>query len=366
NPVDVSFENIGPKINSEYPDYYPYITEDESTLVFTSRRKKSGTTVEFDGYFNSDIFMVQKFNSEYPKVKNSGSLVNTNYDEQVVGLSRDGVQMMVYIDHVDEYGDIYQSNWMTSKYNSIQKLGVNVNSDELETSASFSEDGNTLFFASRRPGGHGGLDIWMSRKLPDGSWGKSQNLGPEVNTPYDEDFPFLGQDDKLFFSSNGHPGMGGFDLNVCVWNAETNKWGEAMNIGFPINTPEDNRTISFNSNGSHAYVSMHRKDGYGDLDIYRVVFNESNYKPALMEFEVFEHNTEIKIVCDLVILDEFDNIYGIYRPNQSSGKYIIPMIPGNYNISIEADGYQEYYDQFIVLDSEVDGKNHKKKLFITK
>jgi len=366
NPVNVEFQNLGPKVNSEYPDYYPYITEDESSLVFTSRRKKAGTMVEFDGYYNSDIFMVQKFNSDYPKLKNTGTTINTNLDEQVVGLSRDGLEMMVYIDHVDEYGDIYLSNWESTKYNPIKKLGINVNSEELETSASFSDDGNTLFFASRRPGGYGGLDLYMSRKLPNGSWGKSQNLGPTVNTAGDEDFPFLAQDDKLFFSSNGHPGMGGYDLNVTVWNTEANSWGDVVNLGFPINTPEDNRTISFNKNGSHAYVSMYRNDGLGDLDIYRVVFHEKKYKPAMMEFSVLESGTEIPVESDIVVLDEQDNIYGIYRPKRNTGKYMIPLVPGSYNISIEADGYQEFYEELIVIDAEVDGKTHLKKLFLKK
>ncbi|NND76797.1 MAG: hypothetical protein HKN39_01260, partial [Flavobacteriales bacterium] len=260
NPVNVSFENLGPKINSEYADYYPYVTANENALIFTSRRKKSGAVKEFDGYYNSDIYQVMNFDAEYPRVKNLGTSVNTNFDEQVVGLSRDGIEMMVYIDHVEEYGDIYLSHKSSSKYAPIQKLGVNVNSEELETSASFSNDRNTLFFASRREGGYGGLDLYMSRKLPDGTWGKSQNLGPDVNTDGDEDFPFLAQDDKLFFSSNGHPGMGGSDLNVTVWDPELNKWGKVLNLGFPINTPDNNRTISFNNDGSHAYVSMYRND----------------------------------------------------------------------------------------------------------
>lgn len=365
NPVNVSFENLGSKVNSEFPDYYPYVTENESSLIFTSRRKKSGAIKEFDGYYNSDIYQVQKFDSEYPRVKNLGITVNTNLDEQVVGLSRDGIEMMVYIDHVDDYGDIYLSHQASSKYTPIQKLGVNVNSEELETSASFSEDGNTLFFASRREGGYGGLDIYMSRLLPDGTWGKSQNLGPDVNTSGDEDFPFLAQDDQLFFSSDGHPGMGGADLNLTVWNPETNKWGKVLNMGFPINTPGDNRTISFNKNGSHAYVSMYRNDGFGDLDIYRVVFNEEKLKPAFIEFSVRSVNSEDALLPDLIVLDMQDNIYGIYRPS-SSGKYMIPLIPGSYNLSIEAEGFNDHYKELVVLRSEVDGKIHPKVVILEK
>ena len=366
NPVNVEFENLGKKINSPFPDYYPYVVEDESTLVFTSRRKKSGAVVEFDGYYNSDIYMVQNFNQLYPKVKNAGALVNTHFDEQVVGLSKDGLQMMVYIDHVDVFGDIYVSNWQSTKYMKIQKLGVNVNGEDLETSASFSDDGNTLFFASNKPGGFGGLDLYMSRKLPNGSWGKSQNLGPKVNTSGDEDFPFLAKGNQLYFSSDGHPGMGGYDLHVTQWNPESNEWGKVKNLGYPINTPDDNRTITFNKSGSHAYVSMYRKDGYGDLDIYKVIFSDQAVQPAMLEVELFEKGSENKLQDDIVILDSDDNIYGIYRPKQNSGKYIIPLVPGKYNISVESDGFQEFYKELVVLGSEVDGNIHPKKFFLTK
>ena len=365
DPINVEFENLGPKVNSPYPDYYPYVTNEESKLVFTSRRKKSGTMIEFDGYYNSDIFMVQNLSSTYPKTKNMGNSINTNLDEQSVGLSPNGIDMMVYIDHVNEYGDIYLSQWSTSRYTPYQKLGPNVNSEGLETSASFSEDGNTLFFASKREGGYGGLDLYMSRKLPDGTWGKSQNLGPKVNTPFNEDFPFLSEDSKLYFSSNGHPGMGGYDLFVTDWDPETNKWGKADNLGYPINTPEDNRTISFNKDRSHAYVSCFMKEGQGDLDIYRVIFKDETMIPALFEVEVLKNATEEFLSPDVSIFDQNDNLFGTYKANSYNNKYIISLMPGTYKILVEQDGYLEIYEDWKVNASDAGNGLISRKLFMS-
>lgn len=366
DPVNVEFENLGPKVNSPFPDYYPYVTKEESKLIFTSRRRKAGTMVEFDGYYNSDIFMVQNLSSPYPRTKNVGNSINTSLDEQSVGLSPNGNDMMVYIDHVDDYGDIYVSKWSSTRYNTYQKLGTNINSDGIETSASFSEDGNTLFFASKREGGYGGLDLYMSRKLPDGTWGKSQNLGPKVNTPFNEDFPFLSEDSKLYFSSNGHPGMGGYDLFETDWDPETNKWGKAENLGFPINTPEDNRTISFNKDRTHAYVSCFMKEGQGDLDIYRVIFKDETMIPALFELEVFVNESEEYLDPDVVIFDANDNLFGSYRANVYNNKFIISLMPGEYKILVEKDGYQEIYEDWIVNGSDAGNGVIGRKLFMTK
>ena len=209
NPVNVTFTNLGKEVNSEFPDYYPFVTLDESFLVFTSRRKENiGGAIEVDGYYSSDIYSSRPVNDVWTKAINMGPPVNTRLDEQAVSLSPDGQQMMMYIDHIDSLGNIYSSMNKAGKFMKMKKLNSNVNSD-FETAGSISPDGNVIFFASKRDGGLGETDIYMARKLPNGNWALAQNLGSKINTKYREDFPQIAPDGKtLYFSSQGHAGMG--------------------------------------------------------------------------------------------------------------------------------------------------------------
>ncbi len=359
-PLDVSFENMGPAINSKYPDYYPYVAKDESVLVFTSRRKSNiGSRKEFDGYYSSDIWFVEDEGEGLKEAENAGRKVNTLYDEQAVGLSDDGEIMYVYIDHVKEYGDIYRSRKDRLGYGKIEKLGANVNKEDvLETSASLSSDGKTLLFASQRDGGQGGIDLYMSKKLPTGEWAKPQNLGPKINTSGDEGFPTLSSDNKtLYFCSNGHPGMGGYDIFTATWkDREGNSWSEPKNIGYPINTPNDNRTISYTEDGEHAYVSMLRDDTHGSLDIYKVTFNKVAERPAIYKMRIPSRDTANPYITDayVTILDKNFEVVGQYAANEGSGAYTMALPPGEYTLEIEAEGYPLYEEKLKVTEEETE------------
>ncbi len=346
-PLDVTFTNMGPKINSEYPDYYPYVAKDESILVYTTRRKESKGGKEFDGYYPSDVWMSirNKETGELAPSKSAG-LMNTMYDEQAVGLSDDGKTVFVYIDHVDDYGDIYTCEMSSSnKYGRKTKLGESVNSKEFETSASISADGNTLFFASARDGGQGGRDLYMARKLPTGDWALPQNLGTQINTPKNEDFPTLSFDNQtLYFCSEGHKGMGGYDLYYSKWEPESNTWSAPRNLGHPINTPYDDRTISFSEDGMHAYVSALRKGGVGDLDIYQVTYNEVANQPAIFVVQLPSPSGDtlkpfITEGATIIVFDANEEEYGSYFPNPNTGKFIMALPPGKYKMEIEVEGF---------------------------
>lgn len=221
-PLNVTFTNMGNKINTPYPDYYPYVSKNGEVFVFTSRRKANkGGGREIDGYYASDIWMVKSAAKGYSPAKNIS--LNSAYDEQAVGITDDGSTIFVYFDDIQNFGDIYKSTRKGTKFGRKVKLDPVVNSNKLETSASMSADGQTLFFTSARPGGYGGLDLYKTRMLPTGNWAEPQNLGPEINTPYDEGFPTLSYDNKtLFFCSEGHPGMGGIDLFKTEWDVDAN------------------------------------------------------------------------------------------------------------------------------------------------
>jgi len=368
-PISVDFENVGLNINSIYPDYYPMITPDESFLAFTSRRKSNvGARLEFDGFYPSDIWMTKVETGEFRLVENSGKYVNSKFDEQLVGLSVKGDKMFVYSDNIKEFGDIYYSNYSDGVFKTKIKFDEVINSKYFESAATISSDQNTLFFASDRPGGIGGKDLYMTRKLPTGAWAAPQNLGKKINTPYNEDFPYLFHDGQsLYFASEGHNSIGGYDLFKSTWNSEFNTWTKPVNLGYPINTPEDNLTISFTKDQLHAYISCWRKDSQGDLDIYRVTFLDKDPRRTIYKCKIVKENSE-KIIKSAYI-SVFDNLsdeeIGNYAPDPKSGSIVMALQPGSYHIVIEVDGYHEM-ETDVVVKGKSDFKDFQLHDFIVK
>jgi hypothetical protein len=366
HPVNVTFQNLGKEINSEFPDYYPFVTANESFIVFTSRRKDNvGGQVEMDGYYSSDIYMSLPVNDVWTKPKNMGGTVNTRYDESAVGLTPDGQTMLMYIDHIDSLGNIYSSLSKAGVFQRMKKLNSNVNSD-FETAGSITPDGNIIFFASKRDEGMGETDIYMSRKLPNGMWAKAQNLGSVVNTKYNEDFPQIAPDGKtLYFSSKGHAGMGDYDLFQSTWNEEENTWTAPKNLGYPINSAGDDRSISFTQDNRVAYISAVREGGFGDLDLYRVKFNDAEDKTTVLQGYI-NTSDSAKNVSSIVTVRDLKNKDAAelsYNPNSATGKFIMALPPSKYEITVEADGYKTLTDVFFIFDIGV-GQNESKKTFL--
>jgi tetratricopeptide (TPR) repeat protein len=352
-PLNVTFENLGKEINSEYPDYYPFITADESFIVFTSRREENlGGGVEVDGYYSSDIYLSTVKNGIWTKAKNVGAPVNTRYDEQAVSLTSDGKNMIVYLDHIDSLGNLYIAPENKRNFQKLIRLNDNVNSKSLETSGSITVDGNILFFASDRPGGFGGTDIYMSKKLPNGLWALPQNLGPSINTKYNEDFPRLADDGRtLYFSSQGHSSMGDFDVFKAIWDEENNKWSAPKNLGFPINDGGDNRSISPTANEKVIYLSAVRDKGFGDLDIYRVTYNDAEQRYTVIAGYVMNADTaNKKIEATITATDMKTKKEYTYTPTAESGRYVMALNPGKYTITIESPGHKLFIDAIELFD----------------
>ncbi len=363
HPISVTFQNLGREINSEYPDYYPFVPANESFVVFTSRRKDNiGGQVEVDGYYSSDIYISLPVNDVWTKPKNMTGTVNTLYDEQAVGLTPDGQTMLMYIDHIDSLGNIYSSMNKAGVFQRMKKLNSNVNSD-FETAGSITPDGNIIFFTSKREGGLGETDVYMSRKLPNGQWARAQNLGNTINTKYKEDFPQIAPDGKtLYFSSQGHAGMGDFDLFQSTWNEEENTWTAPKNLGYPINSVGDDRCISFTENNRVAYISAAREGGFGDLDLYRIKYDDIEDRTTILQGYITAIDSAKNIATFVTIKDlkNKDAIELTYNPN--TGKFIMALTPSKYQITIEADGYKTLTDAFFIFDIGI-GQNESKKFF---
>lgn len=289
--VNVRLKNLGSEVNSAYPDYSPFIDANETTLFFTSRRSgNTGNMDDVDGLRTADVFISNLEGDKWSKAKRVNSAINTYLIEESVGMSADGNDLFIYIFSEKGMDDIFISSKKGRSYQKADFLPIN--SEFIETAACISPDKNTIFFSSKRPEGKGKSDLWMAFKLPTGAWSKPMNLGDTINTEFDEDFPQIAPDGKtLYFASTGHYGMGGFDLYKCTWDAKNNTFSKPVNLGYPINTPDDNKTISFSKSGRYAYMHDAREGGFGDLDVYKVTFLDFPAPYATYIGHVFNKDT---------------------------------------------------------------------------
>jgi len=229
--------NLGDSINTEYPDYGPVVNADENVLWFTSRRP--GTERGVDGAYYEDIFN-SKRNSDgsWSYAQKLFSLINTSSNEAVIGLSANGKKAYFYKDE-----DLYYSTLNEGLWSALTPLGPEINTPHFESHITFTPDDSVAYFVSDRPGGYGGKDIYRVKKLPNGRWSAPYNLGPTINTKYDEDAPYIHPEGKFFFfSSEGHNSVGGLDIfysTVAIDSNENIKISEAISLGMPTNTPDD-------------------------------------------------------------------------------------------------------------------------------
>ncbi len=355
HPINITFTNAGPEVNTEFPDYYPWITSDEQALFFTSRRKGGHTTqVEADGYYSSDCFVCNVLDGKWDKAKNLGNFINTNLDEQVVGINPDGSELVVYIDHIDQVEDLYSTHKKNGNYTKLEKLSDNVNNAKEFSGSIFNTDeGPMLYFVREDKNSLGGTDIYTAKMLPTGQWGLPVNIGSKINTKYREDFPWLSLDGKtLYFSSEGHSSMGGFDLFKCVWDEMDKEWSSPINMGYPLNTSDDERQISILPDNRAGYVSALRPGGFGDLDIYRIKFEENEQRFSLYRGKVLRSDSTNKKDFDVNIsaINKKTNDEITFVPNKTSGRYVMALLPGTYKVTISSDGYTDYTENLVVFE----------------
>ncbi len=276
NPGNFSIVNIGREINSEFEDYGPVLNEEEDEIIFTTRRRDGNLNpnVADDNKPYEDIFSSRKSNGTWSYAANIGDRVNTPFHDSNLALSADGKTLYILKD--EGGGNIYVCNKMPNgSWGAPTPLPGIINSSFEEKSITISKDGKTLYFSSNRPGGLGGTDIYQATKDAKGEWANVKNLGPKINTPFDEEGPFIDYDMvTLYFSSKGHKNMGSYDIFRSVFDPKKNQWSEPENLGYPINTPDDDIFYITSSDGKRAYYSSVREDGLGYTDIYIITTPE--------------------------------------------------------------------------------------------
>jgi outer membrane protein OmpA-like peptidoglycan-associated protein len=367
DPLENTIKNLGDGVNTGAPDYAPAINKDETMIIFTSRRE-GGTgigNVDQDLLFFEDIYVSYFKDDKWQPAKNIGTLINTEFHDASIGLSGDGREMFLYKD--ENGGDIYVSKMNEdSTWSRPEPISSNINSSYSENSVSISPDGKTLFFTSDRPGGKGGADIYYSQLDKKGRWGKPVNMGAPINTSADDDGPFIDYDNKtLYFSSRAHAGMGGYDIFVSEFDSAAKKWSEPVNIGYPINTPDDDIYFVKSGDSKYGYYASVKDGGMGEKDIYKVMIPDhiQNYK-GLKSRKIEGKKSEAPVIAEVKtqpvtlrirVLNEKNaainaklSVKNKATDTEAGIKQVAPGIyqcsfsniaPQNYIVSVESEGY---------------------------
>ena len=362
NPVPFNPFNLGDSINSEFDEYWPSLTADEQTLIFTRLipinsevgvKMVSGRNPSIDlKSVQEDFFISTKDNNVWLGAQNMGEPLNTNGNEGAQTVSVDGrIMYFTACNREDGKGrcDIYICKNENGEWSVPENIGSPVNSSSWEAQPSISPDGKTLFFVSNRDGGLGGKDIWISTQNSVGEWSKPINLGENINSSGDEQSPFIHPDNQtMYFSSNGRTGMGQGDLFKASRN-DDGTWNEAVNLGYPINTSYDEVGLIVNAKGDRALFSSDRLNRRR-----RDIFEFELYKEArpnsvsYMKGNVFdsENNNKLQASFELINL-ETDSIIMKAESDAVTGEFLL-CIPSNndYALNVSKSGYLFYSDNF--------------------
>ncbi|MCJ0743212.1 OmpA family protein [Pedobacter montanisoli] len=348
-PVPYKPVNMGFYINSEYRDYFPALTADGQTLIFT--RNIRG---------NEDFYVSEKKNNEWQQAQPLSDNINTpNFNEGAQSLSPDGKYLFFTgCNRPDGLGrcDIYISKKTGNGWSKPLNLGKPVNSEHWESQPAISPDGNTLYFVSNRTGGFGGYDIWKSTLQDDGNWTEPVNLGPNINTPYDEVTPFMHVDGKtLYFSSDGWPGFGQKDIYYSRLQ-DDGSFSKPINLGYPINTFNDETGFIVAADGKEGYFSADLGGGFGNVDIYKLELPQ-NIKPLPVTYVkgVVKDKQTLKTLEASVLIVNLKTNSATYNEytNAETGDFMAVMpINQEYAFNILADGYLMYSHHFNIKNDD--------------
>lgn len=346
--------NLGDSINSAVSEYYPTITIDGDKLIYTRRVNN----------FNEDFYESDKVNGVWQASKSLPGNINTNQNEGAQNISQDG-EWLIFTgcNFPDGHGscDLYISYLTADGWSTPENLGENINTEYWESAPSLSPDKRDLYFSSRQPDGYGGSDIYVSHRMINGRWGIPQSLGPTINTAGDEGTPFIHADNQsLYFTSNGHPGYGGDDLFISRRNPD-GSWGKPENLGYPINTIENEGSLVISADGRTAYYASDRADSRGGLDLYSFDMRE-DIRPAQtlwVKGKVFDRQTQKGLPSSVVLTDLSTGRVISDLQTDETGSYLITLPKGkNYAFNVKRKGYLFYSENFSLSQSTADSTYH--------
>ena len=343
-------KNIGAGINTAESEYFPSLTIDGKELVFTRRLRG----------FNEDFFVSRKKMDEWETARPMPGNVNTDQNEGAQMISQDG-QWLVFTgcNRPDGFGscDIYISYLTANGWTEGINLGGRVNSDQWDSQPCLSPDKRDLYFTSRRPGGFGGSDIYVCHLQPNSKWSEPENMGPTINTPGDEQSPFIHADNQtLYFTSNYWPGYGEEDL-FFVRKGPKNVWSNPVNLGYPINTINSEGTLFIAADGKTAYYASDRSDSRGGLDIYTFGLREElrPIKTLWVKGRVFDKKTAAGLPSAVELIDLSNKQLISKVQTDETGNYLMTLPIGkDYAFNVNRKGYLFYSDNFLLSKNATD------------
>ena len=357
--VEADIKNLGPPLNTFDNEYVPAISADDSMIIYTYKGSKSIGGLQNEkfkkdehGVYYEDIYISKKINdSIWGEPASIGENINTNHNDASIALSPDGQELYTFYSDEKNGGDIYVCNLEGEAWSKPKLLNSNINTKYWEGSCSITADGKRLYFASERPGGYGKKDLYVSIKGGDGNWGVAENLGPIINTKYNDDDPFIHPDGiTFFFSSQGHKSIGGFDIMYSI--KKDSKWIEPINMGYPLNTTDDDRYYVITAKGDRGYFSSDRntKLSGGHQDIYTVTPGIVGEKPVLAMVIGHIYGNDIPMEATVEIIKKSSGeVIGPFHSNKKTGKYLVALSPGeNYTFKIKAETFADYQEDFDV------------------
>ncbi|MDB4655382.1 OmpA family protein [Flavobacteriales bacterium] len=362
SPVPFDPKNLGETVNTDQYEYFPVLTADEQTLVFTRNQRRSAATDYQEDFYVS----LSDEEGNWSQAMNFGEPINTDDNEGAQTITADGSQLFfIGCNRKDGKGscDIYRALRKGKKWGKPVNLDSPVNSSKWETQPSISADGKTLYFVSNRAGGYGGPDIWVTQLAPNNEWTVPRNLGEEINTPFAEETPFIHPDGKtLYFTSNGHVGMGEKDIYMTKKQAD-GSWSEPKNLGYPINTWNDEQGLFVAATGENAYFSSDRKGGYGKLDLYSFKLYEEA-RPSRVTYvkgRVTDKETGKSLGAEFELIDLASSEV-VVRSNSDkiSGNFLVTLPADHeYALNVSKDGYLFYSEHFSLAADQDFSKPYK-------
>ena len=342
--------NLGDSINSTALEYFPSLTIDGSKMIFTRRIKN-----------DEDFYESNFMNGVWSKARPVGGKINTNFNEGAQNISQDG-QWLIFTgcNYPEGLGscDLYIAyKTKNGSWTEPENIGPVVNTDYWESSPSLSPDKKDLYFASSQEGGFGGRDIWVTHRLLNGKWNRPKNLGPKVNTSADEGCPFIHADNQtLYFNSNGHMGYGMTDL-FLTRKINDSTWSDAENLGYPINTIDDEGSLIVASDGKTSYYASDRSDSKGGLDLYSFELREDirAARTLWVKGKVFDKKTNTGLPSSVELTDITSRKMVSKLQTDEEGNYLVTLPAGkDYAFNVTRKGYLFYSDNFSLIDNNID------------
>jgi len=348
----VDLSNMGGSINTAYAEHSPVISADNTLLMFTARRPDSKGAKPEKYYYDEDIYLAKKQGDTWSEAENIGNPVNSKGHDATISLTADAQTLYLY--RHKKAGGLYRTDFDATgeKWKEPKAIEKPLNSKFYEASICQSADSSKLFFSSDRPGGYGGLDIYSVEKEGK-NWGEPQNLGPRINTPFNEDAPFIHPDGlTLYFSSDGNNSIGGYDIFVTEFDETEETWLDPLNMGPPINSADDEIYFVISQDGLNGYFASGREGGFGEKDIYQAKFPYFRYPKRAYAMEIAGMVQDIKTMDTLpaalkLIDDETGEVVAEKATDLESGSYTFRVEPErSYSLEVESDGYDIVLDKF--------------------